>query len=382
MLLEAVQMIASSEQKNQIAEEWAYNIWTDSNDWCNQCSNKNNKLVFDDKTKIAKCIQCGHTQTYDDNTWKSLQAKHYVIDHYAPGKYFFRSLSTEEIFQKYLREYNHIDWVSFVIHDYVLARMRGDKKVQEKLKDAANSIVEKMSYDPKPWQTLFEKIDVQDPEIFCQVPQIIYQYAERKLAEATTKENLPTLMRSYLSKLSSLYCYNRWKGDRVACWIISETIQLCAVDSFTIGFYNRLFNCDPMLDDFQNDMLVGKNREINTKESYIQWQLRQADTYLNRSSAFGAVQSAYEALGTKLGVHDIWPPNKVLSFDINTVEKISQLFNDPELFRFYNLVLTLDVTDPAKARYYASLFIEKVKKMLPNVTSIEQEQAKQAAYVT
>jgi hypothetical protein len=129
-------------------------------------------------------------------------------------------------------------------------------------------------------------------------------------------------------------------------------------------------------------MLTEKKREINIKESYIQWQLRQADTYLNRSSAFGAIQSAYETLGTKLGVHDIWPPNKVLSFDINTVEKISQLFNDPELFRLYNLVLALDVADPTKARYYANLFIEKVKKMLPNVTSIEQEQAKQAAYVT
>jgi hypothetical protein len=259
--------------------------------------------------------------------------------------------------------------------------MRGDKTVQEKLKDTTKIIVEKMNYDPQPWQTFFEKIDAQNPEIFHQVPQIIYEYAEKKLQEVTTKENLPELIQSYRSKLSSLYCYNRWKGDRVACWITSETIKLCDVDSFTTDFYNRLFNCDPLLEDFQNDILAEKKREINTKESYIQWQLRQANTYLNRSSALGAVQSAYEALGTKLGVHDIWPPKKVLSFDINTVQKISQLFNDTELFRFYNLVTTLDVTDPAKARYYANLFIEKVKKMLPNVTSIEQEQAKQAAYI-
>jgi len=375
-------MTTSSAQKTQIAEEWAYNIWTDSNDWCKQCNNKNNKLIFDDQTKTTTCTQCNHTQTYEDKNWKSLQAKHYVIDQYTPGKYIFRNLSTQEIFQKYLREHNHIDWASFVIHDYVLARMRNEKTIQEKLKDTAKNIVEKMNYDPKPWQTFFEKIDTPDPEIFYQVPQIIYQYAEKKLQEATTKENLPKLIRSYLSKLSSLYCYNRWKGDRIACWITSETIKLCEVDTFTKEFYNRLFNCDPILDDFKNDILTGKNQEINTKESYIQWQLRQADTYLNRSSAFGAIQSAYEALGTKLGVHDIWPPKKRLSLDINTAKKISQLVNEPELFRFYNLVAALDVTDPTKAHYYANLFIEKVKNMLPNVTSIEQEQAKQAAYIT
>ena len=376
--------VMSEQEDTQLFNEWAFNVWSDSRDWCSKCNKEKNKLVFDDQTKTTQCTKCEHIETYADADWKILQAKRYVTTHYMPGKYLFnKNLSVEEIFQKYIRELDHVTWSSFVIHDYVLARMKGDKTIQEKLKDTTKIIIEKMNYDPKPWQTFFEKLDAKDPEIFHQVPQILYEYAKKKLQETTTtKENLPELIRSYRSKLSSQYCYNRWKGDRVACWITSETIKLCEVDTYTTEFYHRLFNCDPLLDDFQNDLLTEKKRAINIKESYIQWQLRQADTYLNRSSAFGAIQSAYEALGTKLGVHDIWPPKKVLSFDVNTVEKISQLFNDTELFRFYNLVLTLDVTDPAKARYYADLFIEKVKKMLPNVTSIEQEQAKQAAYVT
>ncbi|MCL2288135.1 MAG: hypothetical protein FWC33_03000 [Candidatus Bathyarchaeota archaeon] len=375
-------MSVNFEQKDVTSEEWAFNIWTDSRDWCDQCNQKNNKLVFNNQTKTTTCTQCNHIQTFTDKDWEDLQTQRHVTYKYMPGKYFFHNLSTEEIFTKYLREHNHTDWTSFVIHDYILARMRNDKTIQEKLYAVSKLIVEKMNYDPKPWQTFFEKIDAKTPEIFHQVPQILYEYAEKKLQENTTKENLPNLIQSYRSKLSSLYCYNRWKGDRIACWITSETIKLCNIDDYLAAFYHRLFSCDPLLDNFQNDMLTEKKKTVNTKESYIQWQLRQADTYLNRSSSLGAVQSAYEALGTKLGVHDIWPPNKVLPFDVNTVEKISQLFNDPELFRLYNLVIALDVADPAKARYYANLFIEKVKKMLPNVTSIEQEQAKQAAYIT
>ena len=127
----AGQMTECSEQKNQIAEEWAYNLWTHSNDWCSQCSNKNNKLVFDDQAKTTKCTQCEHVKTYADQEWKILQAKRYVAYHYIPGKYFFDNLSKEEIFQKYLRDLNHIDWSSQLIHDYVLAKRT--KRLRRKL---------------------------------------------------------------------------------------------------------------------------------------------------------------------------------------------------------------------------------------------------------
>jgi len=260
--------------------------------------------------------------------------------------------------------------------------MRNDKPVQDKLRDASKLTVEKMNYDAKPWQTLFEKMDAQDPEIFLQVPQIIYEYAEKHLHTVTTKENLTDTIQGYLSKLSSIYCYHRWKGDRVACWITSETIKLCEVESYTIEFYTELFACDPMLENFQNDLLTGKKHEININDSYIQWQLRLSDTYLKQSSALVAVQTAYEALGAKLGIHALWPPTKVLPFDIHTVKKVTQLFDDSELFRFYDLATDLNTIDPAKACYYAKLFSKKVKEILPGVTSIEQEQAKQMAYVT
>ncbi|MCL2360135.1 MAG: hypothetical protein FWC74_10375 [Candidatus Bathyarchaeota archaeon] len=375
-------MSTNFEQKDTTSEEWTYNLWTDHSDWCTKCKNKNNKLTFNDQTKTTTCTQCNHTQTYAEKDWKILQAKRYAIYQYTPGKYFFSNQTTEEIFQKYLREHNHNDWSSWIIHDYVLARMRDDKPVQDKLRDAAKLIVEKMNYDAKPWQTLFEKMDAQDSEIFLQVPQIIYEYAEKHLHKATTKENLTDTIQGYLSKLSSIYCYHRWKGDRVACWITSETIKLCGVESYTIEFYTELFACDPMLENFQNDALTGKKHEINISGSYIQWQLRLSDTYLKQSSALVAVQTAYEALGAKLGIHALWPPTKVLSFDIHTVKKVTQLFDDSELFRFYDLATDLNTIDPAKACYYAKLFSKKVKEILPGVTSIEQEQAKQMAYVT
>jgi hypothetical protein len=260
--------------------------------------------------------------------------------------------------------------------------MKGDKPVQDKLRNASKLIVEKMNYDAKPWQTLFEKMDAQDPEIFLQVPQIIYEYAEKHLHTATTKENLTDTIRGYLSKLSSLYCYNRWKGDRIACWITSETIKLCNADNYTINFYTELFNSDTLLEKFQEDTILGKKPVIDIKDTYIQWELKQADTYLKQSSPFVAVEAVYSALGAKLGIHEIWPPRKKLSFDIHTVKKVTTLLNEPELFRFYDLATDLNTIDPAKAGYYAKLFIEEVKKILTEVTSIEQEQAKHMVYVT
>jgi len=260
--------------------------------------------------------------------------------------------------------------------------MKNNKAIQEKLKNASKLVVEKMSYDPKPWQTLFKKISDQKPEIFLQVPQIIYEYAEKKLQEATTKEKLPEQIRSYLLKLSNLYCYNRWKGNRINCWITSETIKLCNVENSTTKFYTQLFNCDPILYNFQNDLLTGKKYEINIKDSYIQWELNQAEIYLNQSSIIAAIQAAYEALGAKLEVHDIWPPKKMIPFDIYTVKKVSHLFNDKEIYRYYNLATKLDTTNPAKAHYYAKMFIEKIKNILPNITTIKQEQAKQTLYPT
>ncbi|MCL2686889.1 MAG: hypothetical protein FWE73_11005 [Candidatus Bathyarchaeota archaeon] len=226
-------------------------------------------------------------------------------------------------------------------------------------------------------------MDTNDPEIFYQVPQIRYEFAEKKLKEATqNKEELHSIMRGYLSTLTTVYSYSRWKNDRVTCWIVSEIIKLCDIESESIAFYTDLFDCDPLIEGFQDDLVTGKKREINIKDSYIQWELRLADKYLQQTKALGATQAAYDALTAKLGIHALWPPTKVLPFDIKTVEKVVNLVNDSELLRFYSTALSLDAIDPAKACYYANLFIEKVKKILPEITPIEQELKKQAAYIT
>jgi hypothetical protein len=299
-----------------------------------------------------------------------------------PGKYFFDNLSKEEIFQKYLRDLTHVNWSSQLIHDYILAKMKDDRVVQNKLLETAKLVVEKMNYDSTTWKTLFEKMDANDPEMFHQVPQIRYEFVEKKLKEATqNKEELHSIMRGYLSTLTSVYSYSRWKNDRVSCWIVSEIIKLCDIESESIAFYTELFGCDPLLEGLQDDLVVGKKREINVKDSYIQWELRLADKYLQQKKALGATQAAYDALTAKLGIHALWPPTKVLPFDIKTVEKVANIVNDSELLRFYSTALSLDAIDPAKACYYAKLFIENVTKMLPKITPIDQEQKKQATYI-
>jgi hypothetical protein len=371
-----------SEYHGTVFDEWSFKVWSDRSDWCCHCSKEKNKLVFDDQTKSTKCSQCGHVETYDDKVWRVMQAQRYALYQYMPGKYFFANLSTEEIFQKYLRELNHVDWSSWIMHDYLLARMRGDKVIQDKLVETAKLIVEKMSYDPKPWKTFFEKLDASDPEIFSQVPQTIYEFVEKKFQETTPNEDINLILEGYASTLASVYSYNRWKGDRAACWISSEIIKLCDTDEYSVEFYTELFECDPLLEGFQEDLVTGKKREINLKDSYIQWELNLADKFLQQSKALVAVQSAYEALTAKLGIHEIWPPTKTISFDANTVKKVCEIVNDSELFRFYDLATDLNSIDTAKACYYAKYFIDSVKKMLPNVTSIEQELAKSVAYIT
>jgi len=373
----------TKQEERQVFDEWNFTVWSDSRDWCRQCSKEKNKLVFDDQTKTTKCTQCGHVETYTDRDWAILQAKRYVTHHYMPGKYHFAHLSKEEIFQKYLREYNHNDWSSWLIHDYVLAKMKDDRTVQDKLLETAKLVVEKMNYDSTTWKTLFEKMNAKDPEMFHQVPQILYEVVEKKFQETASKEEFTAMLEGYASTLTSVYSYSRWKGDRVACWVSSEIIKLCNTDEgYSIGFYTDLFGCDPLLEGFQDDLIAGKKRDINVKDTYIQWQLNLADKFLQQSSVLVATQAAYEALTAKLGIHALWPPTKILPFDIKTVEKVTTLVNEPELLRFYTTALNLDTIDPAKACYYAKQFIEKIKKMLPEITPIEQEQKKQAAYIT
>jgi hypothetical protein len=225
-------------------------------------------------------------------------------------------------------------------------------------------------------------MDASDPEMFHQVPQIIYEFVEKKVHEMVAKEDFFNTIDGYIVNLTNMYCCSRWKNDRVACWISNEIIKLCDNnDDESIEFYTEFFGCDPLLESFKDDFVAEKKHEINIKDSYIQWELNLADTYLQQSKALGAVQSAYQALGAKFGIHAIWPPTKILPFDIQTVKKVSEIINDPEFFRFYDLATDLNSIDAAKACYYAKGFIDKVKKMLPNVTPIEQELAKQAAYI-
>jgi hypothetical protein len=368
------------EHENVVSER-TFNVWTDDIDWCVHCDKAQHNLVFDEQTKTTRCTKCGHIETYTDADWKILQAKKYVTTHYMPGKYFFSKLSVEEIFQRYLRELNHVDWSSWLMHDYLLAKMKQDQPIQDKLLETAKLTVEKMSYDAKPWKALFEKMDSHDPEMLLQVPQTIYEFTQKKLAEATKKENLQPILERYVTTLNGIYDYNRWKGDRVTCWITSEIIKLCNLETPPED-YTKYFSCDPLLENFQEDILSGKKRDFDLKDTYIQWELQLADRYLTEQNVFASVWSAYKALLTKLGHHAIWPPTKTVDFDITTVKKVTKLVNDPELYRFYDLATDLSAIDDKKACYYAKYFIKKVQEHLPKITSIEQEIEKTTSYIT
>jgi hypothetical protein len=260
--------------------------------------------------------------------------------------------------------------------------MKNDKPTQTKLKKTAKHIVKKMNYDPNPWKTLFKKMDEKNPEIFYQIPQIIYEAVEKKLKKTLPKKQHQFLLQSYINDLNNIYDYNRWKGNQVTCWIASEIIKLCVTDAEIKQYYITCFNYDPMIENLQTDILTGKKRNLDSQETYIQWELRLADHYLAELRAFAAVQAAYNALASKLGLHAIWPPTKVIEFDIATVQTVTQLINDPELFRLYDIATDLDAVDDQKAHWYAKHFIKKVKELIPHLISIEQDQAKYAAYIT
>ena len=370
------------EQKTQLTDEWTFNVWTNAVDWCNKCNKEKNKIVFDDQAKTTRCIQCGHVEVYEEIDWQILQAERYVTYRYMPGKYLFKDHSLDEIFEKYLRELNHIDWSSWLIHDYVLAKIKTDKATQDKLIEAAKQIINKMHYDSKPWKTLFEKMDAPDPDMFSQVPHILYEQVQKKFQEVAPKENLQNLMQSYVKTLNGIYGYSRWKGDRITCWIISEIIQVCDLENYSKEFYTKYFSCDPILENFQADLLAGNPHAFDPNDTYVQWELRVADNYLAQSNAMISVWAAYYALTAKLGIHALWPPTKTLDFDINTVKKVTKLINDPELFKFYDLATDLNSVDIPKACWYAKHFIQKVKEILPKIPSKETEAAKTAAYIS
>jgi len=359
-----------------------FTVWTNDLDWCIHCDKIQHKLVFDEQTKTTKCTKCEHTETYADADWKILQTKRYVTTQYMPGKYHFNNnLTAEEIFQKYLRDLNHVDWSSWLMHDYLLAKMKQDQTTQNKLLETAKLVVNKMNYNATPWKKLFEKMDAKDPEMLYQVPQTIYEFAQKKISEAAPKEKLQTIMQNYVATLYSIYNYSRWKGDRTTCWITSEILKLCNLKNSSIDF-TKYYNYDPILENFLDDILTkNKNREFNLKDTYIQWELNIANHYLTQQNAFAATWSAYKALTTKLELHTIWPP-KPTQFDITTVKKVSQIVNDPELFRFYDLATDLNSIDPPKACYYAKYFIKKVQELLPKITTPEQEQTKTSTYIT
>lgn len=364
-------------------EKAKFEEWTDSEDWCSPCGKKYVKLEYDDKTRMTKCPQCGHIESYSEDDWKILQTQRYVYYQYMPGKYYFRDLPTDSVFRKYLRELNHEDWCSWLIHDYVLARMRGDKAVQDRMREAAKLAVEKMSYDHKPWDKLFEKMDADDAEIFLQVPQIIYEAAEKKFREVIPEEKIQDVFIGYTNVLAIMYSYNRWKGDRVACWITREAERICNEERFTSDdAFLDYYDYDPFLENFIEDVLAERKKEFDLRETYIQWQLKLAEKFLQRSKALVAVWDAYFALTAKLGIHATWPPTKIIEFDAQTVESIAKLVGDTGLFELYNMATELNSIDERKACYYARKFIEKVKALLPKVVSVYQETEKSSAYVS
>jgi len=363
-------------------EETTFADWIYTEDWCSFCDKIYIRLEYDDKTRTTKCPKCGHIETYSEEDWKILQAERYVCYQYMPGKYYFgEPLTAEDIFRKYIRELNHEDWCSWLIHDYVLGRMRNNKTIQDKLREAAKITIEKMDYDPKPWNKLFEKMDAHDAKIFEQVPQIIYEMVEKKFQEVTPKEKIQDEFKYYSDILANAYSYNRWKGDRVACWVTREVDKICNEENDVINesFFDY-YDHDPFLEEFVLDVLEGRKKEVNLQESYIQWQLKLADKFLKNSNALVAVWDAYFALGFKLGTHDIWPLTKVADFDADTVEKVTEVIGEPALFTFYDKATEFNSVDKKKACYYAKSFIDKVREILPNIGSSTQE--KRLTYVS
>jgi len=364
-------------------EETTFGDWIYTEDWCSFCDKIYIRLEYDDKTRTTKCPKCGHTETYSEEDWKILQAQRYVCYRYMPGKYYFEELPIESIFRKYIRELNHEDWCSWLIHDYILARMRGNKVVQDKLRETATLVVERMGYDREPWNKLFEKMDANNIEIFNQVPQIVYEMVEKKFCSVTVDKKFHNIFNSYSHILASTYSYNRWKGDRVACWVAREINRICNEEKNTTHeSFIDYYDYDPFLENYLSDVIEGKKKQLDLQETYIQWQLTLAEKFLERSNALVAIWDAYFALVAKLGIHTTWPPTNVAEFDANTVDNITKAIGEPILYELYDEVIELNYVDKKKACEFAKQFIEKIKEIIPNLTAENHKLKKALTYVS
>ena len=149
-------------------------------------------------------------------------------------------------------------------------------------------------------------------------------------------------------------------------------------------FFSDYYDYDPFLQGFEEDILAGRKREFDLRDTYVQWQLKLAEKFLRQSKALVAVWDAYYALTAKLGIHATWPPTRIIEFGRQSVESVAKAIGDMELLELYGYAVDLDSIDEAKACWYAKNFVEKVKELLPKIQTVDQDSdvEKSAAYVS
>ena len=66
--------------------------------------------------------------------------------------------------------------------------------------------------------------------------KILYEMVEKKkFQEVTPKEKIQDEFKYYSDILANAYSYNRWKGDRVACWVTREVDRICNEENDVIN---------------------------------------------------------------------------------------------------------------------------------------------------
>jgi uncharacterized C2H2 Zn-finger protein len=293
--------------------EW---VWTF--DLCSspQCVGKKVKVTYDDGEQVRKCPSCGEVTRFGRYEWRKVQSIRRIVYGYMPGKPFFMGKSADEIFRMYWRVLPKDEWLSWVGHDYAVAKLRFNPILKENLIKALNLLVEKMRYSRSEVEEYIARLE-SGREGLLHAPKTTVKAAVKTLIDEWVclgeKDALKTLLTSipnYQFALLDLYRYHRRIGDLAGCWCTGEVLKALykmydGSEMPHVGIkYDKLVYLD-----FERDVLAGVRRTYNMHLRTMEWHLMQAYIYLRDGDAVPCIKSCMDALAALHDFETVYQPN-------------------------------------------------------------------------
>lgn len=292
-----------------------------------RCAGKKVKVTYDDGERVRKCPSCGETARLEGYEWRRMQAIRGIVYKYTPGKPFFAGKSADEIFRMYWRVLPKDEWLSWVGHDYAVAKLRFDPILRENLTKALNLLVEKMRYSRGEVEEYVAKLE-SGREGLLKAPETTVKAAVKTLIDEwvclSEKEALKTLLTSipnYQFALLDLYRYYRRIGNLAGCWCTGEVLK--AIYKMYDGGemphagikYDKLVYLD-----FERDVLAGVKRSYNMYLRTIEWHLMQAYIYLRDDEPVPCIESCMDSLAALYGFETVYQVNYTAEMVLEKIE--------------------------------------------------------------